>query len=325
MLALPHLRLGKGLILIAIAALMAGAPRPAHAEDWPTRPITILVTATAGGMLDFITRSIAQDLQTALGQPVIVEFKAGGGGVIGLEAAAKAAPDGYTLLVTATGPMVFRPLIDKTIAFEAEKDFTPVILVGDSPNAVLVNPKLGVSTIKGLQAYAATQQNKLNIAHPGAGTMGHLCGVLLARQTHIEGNFIAYRGAAGIITDIMGGQVDLATPAYGPGMDAVILAVAADQRLESLPNVPTLKESGIDVVCSTWTGIYAPANTPHEIIEKLNSIIDTYLRQSPVREKFGNIGLRVLGGAPGRMSARVVEDRTQWADILASVNFEIPK
>ena len=322
---MPKLPFGKVLILIAVAAMLAAAPRPASAADWPTRPVTLVVASTPGGMMDLISRSIAQDLSASLGQPVVVEFRPGGGGVIGLQAITKAAPDGYTLVQTNIGPMVFRPLMDKTITYDAEKDFTAIFLVGDTPNAVLVNPKIGVTSIKDLLAYADTKQHKLNIAHPGPGTMGHLCGVLLARQTHIEGNFIAYRGAAGIITDLMGGQVDLGTPAYGPGMDAVIMAVAGDQRLESQPNLPTLKESGVDVVCSTWVGIYGPPNMPPAIVEKLNAAIDAYLRKPEAHEKFGNIGLRVLGGSPDRMRSRVIDDRAKWSDIIAGVNFDLPK
>ena len=167
--------------LFAAAAVFGGAPRPVAAEDWPTRPITLVIASTAGGMMDVISRSIAQDLSVSLGQPVIVEFKPGSGGVIGQQAVTKAEPDGCTLLQTNTGPMVFRPMMDKTVTYDANKDFTAISLIGDTPNAVLVNAKVGIKSIKDLLAYADTKDRKLNIGHPGPGTMGHLCGVLLAR------------------------------------------------------------------------------------------------------------------------------------------------
>jgi tripartite-type tricarboxylate transporter receptor subunit TctC len=311
--------------LAAVTALLGGAPRPASAEDWPARPITLVIASTAGGMMELIARSLAQDMSASLGQPVVVEFRPGGGSVIGVQAVARAEPDGYTLLQTNIGPMVFRPLMDKAITYDANKDFTPISLVADTPNAVLVNPKVGVKSIKDLLAYAETKDHKLSIAHPGIGTMGHLCGVLLAKQTKIEGNYIAYRGGQQIILDLMGGQIDLGTPAYGPGMDQVIIAVAGDKRLEAQPNLPTLKESGIDVVCSTWTGIYGPPNMPPAIVAKLNAAIEASLRKPDVREKFQKIGLQVLGGPPGKMSERVAADRVQWTDIIKGLNIDFSK
>lgn len=318
-------RVFLAIALIATTALLGGAPQPAAAEDWPTRPITLVVASTPGGMMELISRSLAQDMSASLGQPVVVEFRPGGGSIIGVQAVARAEPDGYTLLQTNIGPMVFRPLMDKAITYDANKDFTPISLVADTPNAVLVNPKIGVKSIKDLLAYAETKDHKLSIAHPGIGTMGHLCGVLLAKKAKIEGNYIAYRGGQQIILDLMGGQIDLGTPAYGPGMDQVIIAVAGDQRLEAQPNLPTLKESGIDVVCSVWTGIYGPPNMPPAIVAKLNAAIEASLRKPEVREKFHKIGLRVLGGPPGKMTERVVADRVQWTDIITGLNIDFSK
>lgn len=311
--------------LFAALAVFAGAPRPAAAEEWPTRPITLVIASTAGGMMDVISRSLAQDLSVSLGQPVIVEFKPGGGGVIGQQSVSRAEPDGYTLLQTNTGPMVFRPLMDKTVTYDADRDFTAISLIGDTPNAVLVNAKVGIKSIKDLLAYADTKGRKLNIGHPGPGTMGHLCGVLLARQTKIEGNFVAYRGAQQILLDLTGGQIDMGTPAYGPGMDALIVAVAADQRMALQPDLPTLKESGIDVVCSTWAGVFGPPNMPPAIVAKLNAAIDAYLRKPDARAKFDPIGLRIIGGTPDKMSARIAADRAQWTDIISSVNVDLSK
>ena len=316
---------GPALVLYAAAAIFAAGPRAASAEDGPKRPITLVIASTAGGMMDVISRSIAQDLSVSLGQPVIVEFKPGGGGVIGQQTVTKAEPDGYTLLQTNTGPMVFRPMMDKTVTYDADRDFTAISLVGDTPNAVLVNAKVGIKSIKDLLAYADTKDRKLNIAHPGPGTMGHLCGVLLARKAKIEGNFIAYRGAQQILLDLTGGQVDMGTPAFGPGMDPLIVAVAGDHRMASQPNVPTLKESGIDVVCSTWVGIFGPPNMPPEIVAKLNAAIDAYLRKPDARGKFDPIGLRIIGGAPDKMTARIAADRAQWTDIIKSVNIDLSK
>ena len=317
----------RRVFLVCAVAVFGAAVllRVAAAEEWPSRPITLIVASTPGGMMDVISRSIAQDLTASLGQPVVVEFRPGGGSVIGVQAVAKAEPDAYTLLQTNIGPMVFRPLMDKAVTYDVDKDFTAISLIADSPNAVMVSGKSGVKSIKDLLAYAATKDNKLNLAHPGIGTMGHLCGVLIAKQMKFEANYIAYRGSQQIILDLMGCQVDLGTPAYGPGMDQVIIAIAGDRRLEAQPELPTLKESGIDVVCSTWTGIFGPPNMPPAIVAKLNAAIEASLHKPDVREKFQKIGLRVLGGPPGKMTELVAADRVQWTDIITGLNIDFSK
>ncbi len=304
--------------LIAATACLALAPRLAAAQEWPARPVTILLPFAGGGMMDFATRMIAQHLTATLGQTFVVEAKSGGGGAIGAMALAKAPPDGYTLMVTAVGPMVFRPLMDKTTAYDADKDFTPIIMIGDTPNAIFASPKLGVGTVKELVAYADKNGKKLNIGHPGVGTMGQFCGALLASKMGIDGNMIAYRGAAPIIVDLLGGQIDIGTPSLGPGSESVkILAVSGEERLDTLPNVPTLKESGLDMECATWLAIYAPAGVPRPIVDKLNAAIDALLRKPETRAKFGTVSLRPIGGPPERLRDRVIADRALWAPIIA--------
>jgi len=302
------------------AALIACAPRPAAAQEWPARPITLLLSFAGGGIMDLATRSIAHDLTEALGQTVVVEAKTGAGGIIGVMAIKNAAPDGYTFLVSAVGPMVFRPLMETGLGFDATRDFTPVIIIGDTTNAILASPKLGVSSVKELSAYAAKHQNRLNIGHPGVGTMGQFCGALLAQKLGIDGNLVAYRGAAPIVTDLLGGQIDIGAPAYGPDSSAVkVLAVSSSERLDSMPDVPTLKESGIDMECSTWMAIYGPAGVPGPIVAKLNAAIAAYLRKPETRKAFSNVGLRVLGGPPERLRDRAIADTKVWAPIIRSL------
>jgi len=317
---------GKVLILIAVAAMLGAAPRPAAAEEWPTRPITLVVSFAPGAIMDYLGRAIAHDLTTALGQPVIVENKVGGGGSVPALAVAKSASDGYTLLMTAIGPAVFRPIMDKSVGYDIDKDFTPVILAGDSPNVLLANPKLGLNTVKDLLAYAKLKQGKLSIAHSGPGTMGQLCSVLFANEAHIDGSFIAYRGAAPMITDLLGGQIDIGFPAFGPGSQSVkILAVTTEERVDFLPDVPTMKESGFDLVGSTWNAIYAPANVPREIVSKLNRAIDAYLHKPATRQQFSQVGLRALGGTPEQLRERVAQDRAKWSQIIARLNLGADK
>lgn len=308
----------KAVFAVALTAIAwSAAPPRAAAQNWPARPITIVIPFGGGGIMDFAIRSIAQELTQEFGQPFVIESRPGGGGLVGTAAVAKAEPDGYTLLVTAIGPVVFRPLLEAGGVADAGRDMTPIVMIGETPNAVLASPKLGVNTVKELIAYARAHDNRLSIGHPGAGTMGELCGVALAAKVNIDGNMIAYRGAAQIITDLLGGQIDIGTPAYGPGSDAVkIVAVGGSERLASLPAVPTLKESGVDLECSTWLAIYGPAGLPRAIVDKLNGAINAYLVRPDTRKAFASAGFRPLGGTPESLRDRVIADRAVWAPIV---------
>jgi len=312
---LPHV-VRRNLIAVA-AVVVAWLPQSAAAQDWPTRTVTITQTFPGGGTMDFAARMIAQELTEKLGQTFVVDTKIGGAGLLGLQTVSRMAPDGYSYVIGAVGPMVFRPLIDKNFNIDPDKDFEPVILIGATPNGVLVAPKIGVSTVAELKAYAVKQGNKLNIGHPGPGTMGLYCGVLLAEKLGIEGNFISYRGSSQIVQDLAGGQLEAGTPAFGPNaMVAKVLAVSSDTRLGAFPDVPTLKQAGVDMTCATWTAIYAPAGTPKPIIAKLNRVIDVYLQKPETAKAFAAAGLTVWGGPPERVTKQMADDRKTWSAII---------
>lgn len=317
------LRLG---LLAALAVTAGWLPRPAAALDWPARAVTITQTFPGGGMMDFAVRAIAQDLTESLGQTFIVDTKVGGAGLLGLQSVARSQPDGYNFVVSAIGPMVFRPLIDKNFTVDPDKDFEPVILVGATPNGILASPKIGVSSIADLKAYAARQGNTLNIGHPGPGTMGLYCGALLAEKLGINANFISYRGSTQIVQDLLGGQIEAGTPAFGPSsMAAKVLAVSSNERIEAVPDVPTLRESGVDVACATWNAIYAPAGTPRPIIDKLNAAIDAFLKRPETRKALADIGMTPWGGPPERVTRQMAEDRKTWGAIVRRLETDHPR
>jgi tripartite-type tricarboxylate transporter receptor subunit TctC len=310
----------KAFSLIAVAATLGGAPHAA-AEEWPTRPVTLVMAFASGAVTDFIGRSLAVDVAAALGQPIVTETKSGAGGAIAGISVAKAPPDGYTLLQTAVGPQVLRPLMEKNLGYDPEQDFTPISLIAEAPNVLVVDPKLGIGTVKDLLAYAKSKDGKISIGHAGPGTMGHLCSVVFAAKAGIDGNFIAYRGTPPMMIDLLGSRIDTGFPTYNPVVkSATILAVASEQRVDFLPDVPTLKESGIDLVGATWFAIFGPANMPPEVVAKLNSAIEDFLRKPDTRGRFNEVGLSVLGGPPARLSEKVTHDRAVWAPIIAGLN-----
>lgn len=309
--------LAKAFVLLVVAAMLTGAPRPAAAEDWPQRPVTLVIPFASGSMIDFVGRSLANDLSAAIGQPVVVETKSGGGGVVASLFIAKAPPDGYTLLLTGVGPAALRPLIDKSVGYDPVADFTPIILIGETPNVLLANPNLGVKTVKDLVAYAKSKGGRISIGHSGPGTMGQLCTILFAAEAGLDLSSVSYRGTAPMMIDVLGGQIDAGFPAYNPATrQATILAVSTDKRVDFLPDVPTMKESGFDLVGGTWHAILGPAHMPPEIVAKLNGVMNAFQSKPETRRRFSEAGYRVFGGPPARVTERIVQERTKWSKII---------
>ena len=309
--------LAKAFVLLSVAAMLTGALRPAAAEDWPQRPVTLLISFASGSMIDFVGRSLANDLSEAIGQPVVVETKSGGGGVVASLFAAKAPPDGYTLLLTGVGPAALRPLIDKSVGYDPVADFTPIILIGETPNVLLANPNLGVKTVKDLVAYAKSKGGRISIGHSGPGTMGQLCTILFAAEAGLDLSSVSYRGTAPMMIDVLGGQIDAGFPAYNPATrQATVLAVTTDERVDFLSDVPTMKESSFDLVGGTWHAILGPAHMPPELVAKLNGVMNAFLSKPETRRRFSDAGYRVFGGPPARVTERIVQERTKWSKII---------
>ena len=325
-LVLRKSRMVKAVFLLAVAAMLTGAPRPAAAADWPTRPVTLVIGFATGSNLDFIARAIADDLATAIGQPVVVEAKPGGGGVVATLYVAKAPPDGYTLLLNGAGPAVLRPLMDKSIGYDTITDFTPIIMVGETPNVLVANPKLGLKTVKELVAYAKSKGGKISIGHSGPGTVGQLCTALFASKAGLDVTSVSYRGTAPMMLDVLGGTIDAGFPAYNPATrQATVLAVTSAERADFLPDVPTMTGSGFDVVGGTWHAILGPAHMPAAIVAKLNGAIDAFLRKPETRRRFSAVGYRAFGGPPARVSEQVAQERAKWGPIIAHMNINPPK
>src|SRR5262249_6919320 len=311
--------------LLAIAAASVLATQIAGAQSWPTRSITIEVAFPPSTTTDYAARAIAQDLSRVLGQPVVVENRTGGGGVIASVSVAKAPADGYTLLVTTIGPAVLRPLIDRKVGYDAVADFTPIALLGDAPNVIVTAPQRGFNSVKDVVTYAKQNPGKLTIGHPGVGTMGHLVGLLFASEAGIQANFIAYTGSPPIITDLLGGHIDVGAIAYGPAIgSAKILAVTNDEPISFMPGVPTMKDSGLpNVTGSTWSALYGPAGLPSPIVTRLNTAIAAFLARPETQPQFDKVGYHALGGPPEKLRDRMAEDRAKWSKVISAAKLAI--
>lgn len=309
--------------IISMALFSLAVLRPAQAQDWPVKPVTIVHPFAVGG-IDFVLRSMAKTLTEKFGQTFIVENKTGAGGGVGSSYVAKAAPDGYTILLTAIGTAVLNHLLFKSVPYDTDRDFTPVVLFGEVPQIIVSSPKLGFKKLSDLVDYGRANPGKLSIGHPGAGTMGHLVSVLFLTRTGIKGTPIAYRGAAPIVTDLLGGQIQAGSMVYiPPARNVAILAVLSKQRVPFMSDIPTAREGGFDLVTSTWFGFMAPAGTPPDIVKKLNQAINQWLRSPEGTKTCATAGILALGGTVEQFAQTIKENRAEWGSLIAKENIKI--
>lgn len=291
------------LILSGVAALSAltAVPSLAAAQDYPTKPITIIVPFPAGGTLDNLTRSLAQKMSDDFKQPVIIDNKPGAGTVIGTEIVARAAPDGYTLGMVANS-FAINPSLYDNLRYDTVKDFTPVSWVAYTPHLLVANPDVPVKSLADVIATAKSKPGELSFASFGAGTSPHIAIERLKSEAKIDVLHIPYKGQAPALNDLLGGHVDMMfanTPDVLPHVKSGKLraiALANDARLESIPDVPTFKEAGLDNMNSnSWYGVIVPSGTPAPIVEKLSAEFVRIVNLPEIRERLLAQGLEPAG------------------------------
>jgi tripartite-type tricarboxylate transporter receptor subunit TctC len=307
----------------AVAVLAAIASNGmAQERDWPGRAVTIVNLFGAGGSGDFASRAAAKALSDKFGQPFVVENRPGAGGTVGSVYVAKSRPDGYTLLMTATGPAVLNQLLFKSVPYDTERDFAPVVLVGELPQVIVAGPQF--KTLKDLIEYGRANPGKLNIGHAGAGSTGHLAAALLAARSGIQATFVGYRSANAVVADVLSGQIQAGVPLYVPAVNTVnVLAVTSEQRVSFLPNIPTAREAGSELVASTWVGLLAPQGTPAGIVARINAAVDEYIKSKEGIETFAKANIRPLGGSVAHFAQTIRQDRALWAPVIAKENIQL--
>jgi tripartite-type tricarboxylate transporter receptor subunit TctC len=262
-------------LVVAAALLLAGK---APAQSYPAKPVRIIVPSTAGGTIDVVARMIGQRLSEVLGRPFIVDNRAGAGGNIGTDFVAKSPPDGYTLLMSAAGPLVVSPALYPQLSYQPLKDFLPVTLIAIQPAVLVVNPALPVRTVGELISLAKAKPGTLNYGSSGIGASQHIASELFRYYTHVDITHVPYKGGPGGMTDLLGGTLDFTFEPMPSAMSPVrtgrlrALAVTSKERSDLFPNVPTLREAGLsDYEYSNWIGLLAPAGTPPEIVNMLHA------------------------------------------------------
>jgi tripartite-type tricarboxylate transporter receptor subunit TctC len=314
----------------AAALLAAAALTPAFAQGtYPTKPIRIIAPVQPGGGVDLVARTIGERIQKTLGQPVVVENQSGGGGIVGSQATARAAPDGYTLMVGYVGTHGTNPAVRK-LPYDAVKDFTPIAMVGGTPNVLVVPSSLPVKTLPEFIEYVKANKGKLSYGSAGPGTLTHLAMEQLKVATDLDIQHVAYRGIGPAITDILGGQ----TQALFPGLAAALphikagkmrpLAVTGTRRHPLLPDVPTFEElgyKGFDGV--QWYGIVGPANLPPAIVATLNKTINDALADPALRERLSGEALEPMPMTPEQFGQYMKDDIAKWTRVAKDRHIEL--
>lgn len=318
--------LGKFRLAVTFAAAISGIVAAPALAAYPERLIRIIVPFAPGGGTDLVARTIGSEMSKDLGQSVIIENKPGAGTIIGTESVAKSAPDGYTLLM-ATFAHAVNPSLQPKLPYATDKAFTPVILIGRSPNVLVVKPDSPYKTVQDLIAAAKANPGKLTFASQGNGTSAHLAGELFKNLGKVDLTHVPYKGAGPALTDLIGGQVDMmfataaaVTPFLQSGKLRA-LGVTTSQRSPALPNVPTIAESGVPgYAAESWYGLYAPANTPQDVIAKLNAAAKKAAQSETFRKRAQSEGLIISAGAPAELDTYVSGEQARWKKIIKENN-----
>lgn len=288
-------------------------------DKYPSKPVTVIVPQAAGGANDAIARVIAQKLTEQLGQSFIIDNRTGAGGNVGTVAAARAKPDGYTLMVTADSSMVINPSLYKSTGFDPLKDFEPVGTVATAGYVLVANPAFPAKSTADLIALAKQQPGKINIGSAGNGTLNHLIGEMLGKAAGIDLVHIPYKGSSAAVTDLVAGQVQVSVQSLPSSIAFIrsgkvkVLGVVNPKRLPALPDAPTIGETVKGFGTTPWYGMFAPAGTPKHIVLQLNSAIAKALESKDVQERLAGVGCEPYKSSPEQFAQLVRDDLPRWA------------
>ena len=310
--------------------LLAGVCAGALAQEWPSKPIRFIAPNLPGGPTDILARLIGQRLAESLGQPVVIENRAGAAGNIGTEAAAKAPPDGYTLVTGNNATFGANVSLYKRLGFDPVKDFTPVVLVATQPNILVVHPSLPVNSVKELVALARARPGQLNYSGSGMGANAHLAAELFKSMTGTSIVHIPYKSAAPALTDLIAGETQLM---FATALSVVphikanrvrALGVTTAQRSRSMPELPTIAEAGVPgFEASTWHGVLVPAGTPVAIVERLNVEINRVLQRADARDRLAALGAEIVGGSAKEFADHIQREIPKWAKVIKTIGVQL--
>ena len=321
-------RLGLAIAVIMTAALIS--MRPTAAQTFPTKPIRVVVPFAPGGITDILARALAQKLGEALGQPIVVDNRPGANSQVGAEIVARAAPDGYTLLVTADTTFVMNPHLYGKLSYDALKDFTPVSGLGISPQALVVHPSVPAHSVSELIALARTKPETLNYGTFGVGSSGHLNIELMQMMTGTRFTAVHYKGAAPALTDLIGGHIQMMIVSIGLVSQAWqtgelnVLGFGSTTRIAQFPEVATIAETLPGFEAASWYGLAAPAGTPRPIVERLSAETQHIFAEPAFRDKFLAPNMIFsIAGTPAQFAQRIHDDDAKWGKVIRDANVRV--
>jgi tripartite-type tricarboxylate transporter receptor subunit TctC len=317
-------RVRDSLLIGATLLALAGG---AWSQGYPNRPIRVIVPYPAGGGADFVARVYARSLSEGLAQQVVVDNRGGANGNVGSEIAAKAAPDGYTVLVTASTNLTINPSLYRKMPFDVQRDLVPVSILATQPTILVVHPSLPVDSVKQLVALAKTRSGQLNFGSAGAGSSGHLAAELFKMIAGVDIVHVPYKGTGPATADLLGGQIPMMFNNLPPSLPLVkagklrALAVTGEIRSPAAPQIPTMGEAGFPgVVLTLWNGMLVPAGTPAEIVARLNSEIARSAKLADVRERLAAEGTEAYTTTPAQMTEMMKSETIKWAKVVKAAN-----
>jgi tripartite-type tricarboxylate transporter receptor subunit TctC len=319
-------------VTIAATLATALAAGGAAAQDYPTRPIRMIVAFSAGGTTDYVARLLADRVKGALGQAVVVENKPGANGAIGADYVAKAEPDGYTLFFSTAGALSIIPNMRTDLPYDPLRSFTPILPTARNTVLLAVNSGLGIATAQEMIVRAKEKPGTFTVAVTGIGAISHLAIEMLQSAAKIKLQAVPYRGAGPAISDLIGGQVNAMSaevPVLMPQIQAgkaKIVAVAAQTRSEVIPDVPTWAELGYpEVVADNWSGVLAPPKTPPAIVARLDAAFNSVVKDPDVRKRLADVGVSAIGGTPEDLTKLITSETARWRKVVAETGVKIER
>ena len=317
-------------LLVAVLGLVAGlVSGAALAQPYPNKPVKLIVTYPPGGSSDLMARIVAQKLTDVWGQPVVVESKPGAAGSIGMDYAKREPPDGYSFVIGNLGPVTVNPILSK-VPYDSERDFVPVSLIATGPNILVVNPNTPVKTLGELIEYAKANPSKINFGSSGPGSVAHLSGEMFKNLAKLDITHIAYKGGILSVQDLVAGHVQMVFSDALPVMQFIksgrlrALCVTGSERSPFVPDIPTCAESGMPgLVAINWWGVLMPAGTPKAIVQKFHADIVKVMKDSDLKERFAQLGVDAVSGAPEEFAAFMRAEAVKYAKLIKDADIKV--
>jgi tripartite-type tricarboxylate transporter receptor subunit TctC len=324
-----------GLAKVAASAVAGigtahGTVTGAAEQNYPTRPIRLVVPFAPGGNIDITARAIAPGLTDLLGQTIVVDNRGGAGGLIGSDIVAKSTPDGYTLVLASSGTLTVLPALQSKMPYDPVKDLTPITLLSYVPIVLVVHPNNPAKSVKDFIAAAKSRPARMTMASAGNGTTNHLAGELFQLETGVKFIHVPYKGAGPALIDLMGGQVDMLFDQLSASSNFIksgklrALIVAGEKRNAVIRDVPTMTESGLkNCDAGTFTALMGPAGLSREVVTKLGTAVNKTLAMQSTRDRFGSLGADILGGTPANLDAHIKQELAKWARVARAANVKL--